>query len=33
MDSGAPVSIRPSKAWLKTKNPAAPGVLRFEERS
>jgi ATP-dependent DNA ligase len=23
----------PSKAWLKIKNPAAPGVLRFEDRS
>jgi ATP-dependent DNA ligase len=23
----------PSKAWLKVKNPAAPGVLRFEDRS
>jgi len=33
MDSGAPVSIRASKAWLKLKNPAAPGVLRFEDRS
>jgi bifunctional non-homologous end joining protein LigD len=22
----------PSKAWLKIKNPQAPGVLRFEER-
>jgi bifunctional non-homologous end joining protein LigD len=22
----------PSKAWLKTKNPAAPGVTRFEDR-
>jgi bifunctional non-homologous end joining protein LigD len=21
----------PSKAWLKTKNPAAPGMLRFRE--
>jgi ATP-dependent DNA ligase len=22
-----------SKAWLKIKNPAAPGALRFEDRS
>jgi ATP-dependent DNA ligase len=22
----------PSKAWLKTKNPAAPGMLRFDDR-
>jgi hypothetical protein len=22
---------RPSKAWLKTKNPQAPGMLRFRE--
>jgi ATP-dependent DNA ligase len=22
----------PSKTWLKIKNPAAPGVLRFEEK-
>jgi bifunctional non-homologous end joining protein LigD len=21
----------PSKAWLKTKNPSAPGVLRFKD--
>jgi ATP-dependent DNA ligase len=26
-----PVSIGPSKAWLKIKNPAAPGVLRFQD--
>jgi bifunctional non-homologous end joining protein LigD len=23
----------PSKTWLKTKNPSAPGVTRFEDRS
>jgi ATP-dependent DNA ligase len=23
----------PSKTWLKIKNPAAPGVTRFENRS
>jgi bifunctional non-homologous end joining protein LigD len=26
-----PYRSEPSKAWLKTKNPAAPGVLRFRE--
>jgi ATP-dependent DNA ligase len=28
-----PYRSGPSKAWLKVKNPAAPGVLRFEDRS
>jgi ATP-dependent DNA ligase len=27
-----PYRSGPSKAWLKTKNPAAPGVTRFEDR-
>jgi bifunctional non-homologous end joining protein LigD len=27
-----PYRSGPSKAWLKTKNPAAPGMLRFEDR-
>jgi bifunctional non-homologous end joining protein LigD len=27
-----PYRSEPSKAWLKTKNPAAPGVTRFEDR-
>jgi ATP-dependent DNA ligase len=26
-----PYRSGPSKAWLKTKNPAAPGMLRFRE--
>jgi bifunctional non-homologous end joining protein LigD len=26
-----PYRSGPSKAWLKIKNPAAPGVLRFRE--
>jgi ATP-dependent DNA ligase len=29
----SPYRSGPSKAWLKIKNPAAPGVLRFEDRS
>jgi ATP-dependent DNA ligase len=28
-----PYRSGPTKAWLKTKNPGAPGVLRFEDRS
>jgi ATP-dependent DNA ligase len=28
-----PYRSGPSRAWLKTKNPAAPGLLRFEDRS
>jgi ATP-dependent DNA ligase len=28
-----PYRSGPSKAWLKVKNPKAPGVLRFEDRS
>jgi ATP-dependent DNA ligase len=28
-----PYRSGPSKAWLKIKNPAAPGVLRFEDRT
>jgi hypothetical protein len=28
-----PYRSGPSKAWLKTKNPAAPGMLRFREES
>jgi ATP-dependent DNA ligase len=28
-----PYRAGPSKAWLKVKNPAAPGVLRFEDRT
>jgi bifunctional non-homologous end joining protein LigD len=28
-----PYRSGPSKAWLKIKNPSAPGVLRFEERT
>jgi ATP-dependent DNA ligase len=27
-----PYRSGPSKGWLKVKNPAAPGVLRFEDR-
>jgi bifunctional non-homologous end joining protein LigD len=27
-----PYRSGPSKAWLKTKNPAAPGMLRFQDR-
>ena len=27
-----PYRSGPSKVWLKTKNPAAPGVLRFKAR-
>jgi bifunctional non-homologous end joining protein LigD len=27
-----PYRSGPSKAWLKVKNPKAPGVLRFEDR-
>jgi bifunctional non-homologous end joining protein LigD len=27
-----PYRAGPSKAWLKTKNPAAPGMLRFQDR-
>jgi ATP-dependent DNA ligase len=26
-----PYRSGPSKAWLKIKNPAAPGVLRFQD--
>jgi bifunctional non-homologous end joining protein LigD len=26
-----PYRSGPSKTWLKTKNPAAPGILRFRE--
>jgi ATP-dependent DNA ligase len=28
-----PCRSGPSKAWLKVKNPAAAGVLRFEDRT
>jgi ATP-dependent DNA ligase len=28
-----PYRAAPSKAWLKTKNPAAPGMLRFREEA
>jgi bifunctional non-homologous end joining protein LigD len=28
-----PYRSGPSKTWLKIKNPAAPGVTRFEDRS
>ncbi len=28
-----PYRSGPSKAWLKIKNPNAPGVLRFEDRT
>jgi bifunctional non-homologous end joining protein LigD len=28
-----PYRSGPSKAWLKIKNPAAPGVTRFEDRT
>jgi hypothetical protein len=28
-----PYRSGPSKAWLKVKNPAAPGVLRFQDRT
>jgi bifunctional non-homologous end joining protein LigD len=31
-DRTRPYQSGPSKTWLKTKNPAAPGVLRFEDR-
>jgi ATP-dependent DNA ligase len=27
-----PYRSRPSKSWIKVKNPKAPGVLRFSER-
>ena len=28
-----PYRSGPSKVWLKIKNPKAPGVLRFEDRT
>jgi hypothetical protein len=28
-----PYRSGPSKVWLKIKNPSAPGVLRFEDRT
>jgi ATP-dependent DNA ligase len=28
-----PYRSGPSKAWIKVKNPTAPGVLRFEDRT
>ena len=28
-----PYRSGPSKTWLKIKNPKAPGVLRFEDRT
>jgi hypothetical protein len=32
--SGTPAyRAGPSKAWLKIKNPSAPGVLRFKEEA
>jgi bifunctional non-homologous end joining protein LigD len=29
----SPYRSGPSKAWLKIKNPSAPGVLRFQDRT
>jgi ATP-dependent DNA ligase len=28
-----PYRSGPSKGWIKVKNPTAPGVLRFEDRT
>ncbi len=30
---GHPYRSGPSKSWIKVKNPTAPAVLRFEERT